>query len=343
MTQTANTVPVSEAQPPFFVGVDVGGTNIKFGLVDDAGQTVAFSTRPTKVEEGPDQGVARMADAIRQLISLAGVESASVPRVGLATPGTMDIPAGMLLTPHNLPSWKHYPIRDKLAAACGIPVAFDNDANAAAFGEYWVGRGKDYGSMVLLTLGTGIGGGIIIDGHVVRGENSHGAECGHLIIDSRPDARVCMCGQPGHLEGYASATAVIRRTIEALEAGAETSLREPWQAGEEIEPILLYNHAKQGDRFSLDMILETAMYLGVGITSFLHVIDPHAVVLGGAMNFGGWEDDIGRKFHQRIRAEVQQRAFPVLAEKTVIDFASLGGDAGYLGAAGIARSEHARS
>jgi glucokinase len=336
-------VAISAARLPLFVGIDVGGTNIKFGLVDDAGQTVAFSTCSTDVEKGPDQAVERMADAIRQLITQAGAKRDRVPRVGLATPGTMDIPAGMLLTPHNLPSWEYYPIRDKLAAACGIPVSFDNDANAAAFGEYWVGRGKDYGSMVLLTLGTGIGGGIIIDGHVVRGENSHGAECGHLIIDSRPDARICMCGQPGHLEGYASATAVVRRTVEALQAGAQTSLREPWESGEEVSAKLLYLHAKQGDQFSLDMILETGTYLGVGITSFLHVIDPNAVVLGGAMDFGGADDQIGWRFLERIREEVRQRAFPVLAERTVIDFASLGGDAGYLGAAGIARSQHAKS
>lgn len=336
-------IPISQAQAPFFVGIDVGGTNIKFGLVDNEGQTVGFSTCPTEVDRGPDSGVQRMAAALAQLIEQMGLTKADVPRVGLATPGTMDIPAGMLLMPHNLAAWQNYPIRDKLAAACGIPVSFDNDANAAAFGEYWVGRGREYRSMVLLTLGTGVGGGIIIDGHVVRGENSHGAECGHLIIDCRADARVCMCGQPGHLEGYASATAVVRRTLEGLQAGASSSLRGPWQNDEEVTSKLVYDHARQGDRFALDIVLDTAMYLGVGITSFLHVIDPNAVVLGGAMDFGGADDEIGGQFLERIREEVRRRAFPVLSERIVIDFASLGGDAGYLGAAGIARADHLKA
>jgi glucokinase len=343
MSDSENFVPVSQAKSPFFVGIDVGGTNIKLGLVDDLGQTVGFLTCATDVEKGPDSGVERMAAAITRLIAQTGLTPGDVVRVGLATPGTMDIPAGMLLMPHNLATWKNYPIRDRLAQACGLPVAFDNDANAAAFGEYWVGRGREYRSLVLLTLGTGVGGGIIIDGHVVRGENSHGAECGHLIIDCRDDARVCMCGQPGHLEGYASATGVVRRTVEALEAGADSSLREPWQAGEEITAKSLYDHAREGDRFSLKIILDTAMYLGIGITSFLHVIDPNAVVLGGAMDFGGAADEIDGQFLERIREEVRRRAFPVLSERIVIDFASLGGDAGYLGAAGIARAEHLRA
>ena len=128
-----------------------------------------------------------------------------------------------------------------------------------------------------------------------------------------------------------------------LQAGADSSLREPWQADEEITAKLLYDHAKQGDPFSLDIILDTGMYLGVGITSFLHVIDPNAVVLGGAMDFGGAADEIGGKFLERIREEVRRRAFPVLSERTVIDFASLGSDAGYLGAAGVARAEYLRA
>lgn len=340
MSDSLNHVPVSSARPPFFVGTDVGGTNIKMGMVDDAGQTVGFLSCPTEVEKGPDHGVGLMTKSIRELIAQTGVPEGDVVRVGLATPGTMDIPAGMLLMPHNLSTYQNYPIRDSLADACGLPVSFDNDANAAAYGEYWIGRGRDYRSMVLLTLGTGVGGGIIIDGHVVRGENSHGAECGHLIIDQRDDARKCMCGQPGHLEGYASATAVVLRTLEGLQAGAASSLRHPWQEGKDITAKLLYEHAKRGDQFSLNIILDTAMYLGIGITSFLHVIDPNAVVLAGAMNFGGADDDIGAQFLERIRAEIRKRAFPVLSDRIVIDFASLGSDAGYLGAAGIARADH---
>jgi len=335
--------PLSEATAPFLVGIDVGGTNTKLGLVDDEGRTLAFSSVPTDVEQGPDAAVDRWAAAVESLLDDAGVEKSAASRVGLATPGTMDIPQGMLLNPPNLKGWDNYPIRDRLRDACSMPVAFNNDANAAAFGEYWVGAGKEYNSMVLLTLGTGVGGGIILGDEVIDGENSHGAECGHAIIDYRDSARVCSCGGSGHLEAYASATAVVKRTIEALEAGAESSLRGPWQDGRELTTRLLYDHALQEDSFSLDIIFETAMYLGVGIVTFMHTLDPNAVVLGGAMDFGGPDCELGRRFLERIRQEVKRRAFAVLAQRTIVDFASLGGDAGYLGAAGIARLEHARS
>jgi len=343
MSHDSDLTPLSDAKRPLFIGIDLGGTNIKFGLVDDAGCTVDRTETPTDAKAGPDAAVKRMAEAIDQLATNADIGKDAIARVGLATPGTMDIPAGMLLVPPNLKGWEHYPIRDRLRDACGLPVSFNNDANAAAFGEDWVGRGRAYHSMVLLTLGTGVGGGIVIGGEVLDGEHSHGAECGHVIVDYRDSARVCGCGGTGHLEAYASATAVVKRTIEALDRGSDSSLREPWQAGKKITSKMLYEHAKQQDALSMDLILETAMYLGVGITCFMHVIDPDAVVLAGAMDFGGSDDEVGRRFLSRIREEVKRRAFPVLAERTVIDFASLGGNAGYLGAAGIARAEHMKT
>ena len=325
---------------PLFVGIDVGGTNIKVGLVDDSGRTLAFDNTPSEVPAGPQAAVERMAAKIDELVAKCGAEKGDIAQFGLATPGTMDIAAGMLLHPHNLPGWEEFAIRDRLSEVCGLPVSYNNDANAAAYGEYWVGRGREYKSMVLLTLGTGVGGGIIIDGEVLDGEHSHGAECGHLIIDYQDDARVCPCGQPGHLEGYASATAVVARACEALETGAKSTLKESFDGGVAITAKMIYDHALAGDQFSLNVIADTALYLAVGITTLLHVIDPDAVVLGGAMDFGGDDCKLGRRFIEQIREQVRKRAFPVLAEKTVIDFASLGGDAGYLGAAGIARAEY---
>lgn len=340
MPEKSQYISLDQAERPLVAGIDVGGTNIKVGLVDAAGGTLAFDNIPTEVPQGPDAAIRRMAQKVADLIDQVGADRGDLARAGLATPGTMDIPNGLLLHPHNLPGFENYPVRDRLAAACGAPVSYNNDANAAAYGEYWVGRGRDYTSMVLLTLGTGVGGGIIIHGEVIDGHHSHGAECGHLIIDYHDDARVCPCGKPGHLEAYASATGVVARTQDALSGGAESSLNGLVQSGEELSSKAVYEHARDGDAFALDVVLETAMYLGVGITSFLHVIDPEAVVLGGAMDFGGPGDPIGDRFLARIREEVDRRAFPVLAERTVIDFASLGGDAGYLGAAGIALKEH---
>jgi glucokinase len=191
--------------------------------------------------------------------------------------------------------------------------------------------------MIMLTLGTGVGGGIIIGDLSVDGEHSHGSELGHVILDYHEDARVCPCGHTGHLEAYASATSLVKRTYEMLSDGVASSLSDRIAKGETLSALLIDEEAEKGDALAWEVILETAMYLGVGIVTLMNTIDPAAIVLGGAMTFGGHGSDVGRKFIARVREEVAKRAFPVPRERTVIDFASLGGDAGYIGAAGIGR------
>lgn len=336
-------ISAAEARPPFFVGVDLGGTNTKMGLVDDEGRTFAFNSLPTQVPDGPERGVERMGQAVLEMIDQAGLTPHDVPAVGLGSPGTMDIPAGMLLEPHNLPGWFQFPIRDTLQRHCGKPVTFANDAGAAAFGEFWCGSGRHFESLILLTLGTGLGGGIIVGDTSIDGRHSHGAECGHIIIDCHETARVCPCGATGHLEGYVGATAVIQRTEEALASGRPSSIRAQFDGGAELTPRLLAQEAEAGDALALELILETACYLGIGIVTLVHTIDPDGVILGGAMTFGGADRPLGQKFLDRIRQEFRARAFPVLAKRVAIDFASLGGDAGYIGAAGLARASYRRA
>jgi len=343
MTSEREFVPADKAQAPFFVGVDLGGTNTKVGVVDDRGRPLSWLSVPTRPEKGPQDATRRMGAAVKKAIRKAGLRPMAVARVGLGSPGTMDIPAGKLVQPVNLRGWDDFYIRDALSAECGLPVAFANDATAAAYGEFWVGSGRAFHSMVLLTLGTGIGCGIIIGDLLVEGENSHGAECGHVIINFDDDARYCGCGQRGHLEAYASATAVVKRTAEALQAGLISSLGDRLRGGDELSPKLLAEEAEAGDQLSMEIIIETARYLGIGVVSLMHTIDPNGVLLGGAMTFGGKQSKLGRRFLSRVKEEVARRAFPVLAQRTKIDFASLGGDAGYIGAAGIARMEHRRS
>lgn len=340
MAEIRRFVTVEEAQAPFFVGIDLGGTNIKVGVVDDQGRPLSWLSIPTEVERGAEDAARRMGEAVHRVIHDAGLKADAVARVGLGSPGGMDIPAGMLTTIINLTGWDNFPIRDRVSHHCGMPVTFENDANAAAYGEYWVGSGRDYESMVLLTLGTGIGCGIIIGDLVVQGAHSHGGEAGHVIIDPSPNARMCGCGWRGHLEAYASATAVIKRTREALDDGRESSLSQRLADGEELTPKLIAEEAERGDGLSNEIISETARYLGIGTVSVIHVVDPAVVLLGGAMTFGGRESDLGRRFLARVDEEVRRLARPVLAQKTAIDFATLGGDAGYIGAAGVARLEY---
>ncbi len=343
MQESRTFISRDEAQAPFFAGIDLGGTNIKVGVVDDLGRPLSWLKIPTESQRGPDEGARRMAEAVREAARQAGIEYRELVGAGLGSPGTMDIPAGMLLEPHNLPGWYHFPIRERVSQYAELPVTFVNDANAAAYGEFWVGTGRDFHSMVLFTLGTGVGCGVIIGDLLIEGEHSHCAECGHIIVDSSPTARMCGCGQPGHLEAYASATGLIKRAEEAL-ANDTDSVLHAWLAeGRRLTPLLLAEAAQQAqDALALELIFETARWLGIGAVDLAHTIDPDGIVFGGAMTFGGADDALGRAFLDRIRQEFRQRAFPVLAEAIKIDFASLGGDAGYLGAAGIARLAYRR-
>lgn len=330
-------VPISKAQPPFYLGVDVGGTGIKIGLVDDLGATLGYTSIATEEPKGPADAMQRVASACEQLLATVGLIKSQVSRVGLGTPGSQDIPKGLLIAPPNHPHWHHFPIVQCLTDTIQLPVSFANDANAAAFGEFWIGTGKVHHSMVLLTLGTGVGGGIIIDDQLVVGHNSFGGECGHMIIDPSPTARLCAWGGGrGHLEAYASATAVALRAREELQAGASSLLS---AQKDTVTAKRIYEAAGQGDLWAQKIIDETADYLAIGIASMVHMVDPGLVVLGGAMNFGGSQSPVGRAFLRRVQHSFRERSFEYVAAGTTIDFASLGGDAGYLGAAGIARTE----
>lgn len=321
---------------PFFVGVDVGGTNVKAGVVSDQGKSLSHINVPTEARRGPEEGLKNIGRAVQIAVDESHLQLSDIRGIGLATPGTMDIPAGMLLDPPNLPGWINFPIERRLAELMQIPTVLQNDANAAAYGEFWAGAAKGAKSLVFWTLGTGIGCGIIIGDLIIEGAHSHGAECGHIIIEMH-NGRRCGTGQYGTLEAYASAKGLIARCQEALDAGRQSAIRGRLAAGEELTPLLIAQVAETGDELAEELVLDTARFMGVGTTSLMHTIDPEMVLFGGAMTFGGSQSPLGRKFIQEIRTEVNRRAFPVPAAKTTIEFASLGGNAGYIGAAGCAR------
>jgi len=330
-------LPRAEAVTPLYAGVDLGGTNIKAALVDDHGRMLAFHTEKTHVERGPEDAAARMGRAVHLLAEQAGVATTDIAGVGLGSPGPLDIPRGTIVRAGNLVGWDGFPLRDRVAEHCGLPVTFANDANAAAYGEFWVGAAREHDSLVLLTLGTGVGGGIIIGDTNVEGAHSHGSECGHIIVDPADSARMCPCGLTGHLEAYASAKSIVARAREALARGGGGGLAAAIAAGEDLTPIVIGREAEGGDPLATELLMETARWLGIGIVSLMHTVDPEAVMIGGAMTFGGDAAPVGRAFMEGIRTEVRRRTFPVLAAATVIGYASLGGDAGAIGAAGLAR------
>jgi glucokinase len=319
----------ADRRPPFYLGIDLGGTNIKSGVVDDQGRPLSSVSLETQAERGPEVGIANLAEAGRRAVAASGLGWGDIAAVGLGSPGTMDIPGGMLLEPPNLPGWNQLPIRDLLAEKLQKRTVLQNDANAAAFGEYWAGAGRGTKSLVLFTLGTGIGCGIVEEGRVVEGRHSHGGECGHIIIQME-NARQCSCGAYGHLEAYASATALVKRAQEALAQNGDSSLLRKLPEGS-LTSRAIDEASRAGDPLARRLMRETAHYLAVGAVCLMHTIDPDIVLFSGGMIAAG------KPFLEDIRHDIRAMAFPTLARGVRIEYAELGGDAGFIGAAGCAR------
>jgi len=314
-----------------YIGLDVGGTTMKACVVDSAGHASTSVSMPTESQRGQEAGLATMCETIRRAAAAANKTMADIAGIGVATPGTMDIKAGLILDPPNLKPWRNVPVRQFVHDTFKIPTAFQNDANAAAYGEYWVGAGREVKSMVLFTLGTGIGGGIIIDDKVLEGQHSHGGEIGHMKI-AYEGGRLCGCGRLGCLEAYASATAVVKRTREMLVTDPNSTLhRALTDTEEELSSRTIFMAAEHGDELAKKIVDETAYFLAVGAMNMMHTIDPDAIVFAGGMTHAG------EPFLERIQHYIHQLALPVPAAKTLVRYAQLGSDAGYYGSAACAK------
>jgi len=342
MSENQAFVSRSEARAPFFVGIDVGATCTTIGVVDDLGRPISRVIVPTEPGQGTERHVARIGVGVREAAGRAGLAGPDIVRVGLGATGTVDLARGALVAPARLTGWDGFPLRDRVSEHCELPVSFDSSANAAAYGEFWVGAGRDSDSIVLLTIDSEIDCGMVFDDLLSEGEHLQGAECGHMIIHDGDDARTCACGQRGHLEAYASTAAIIGRTRQSLDAGRSSSLSRRLADGESLTPKLVAEEAESGDQLALEIVLDTASHLAVGIVNLMHTVDPEAVLVGGASAFGGEDTALGSRFLERLRTDVARRAFPFLAQRTVVKLAGLGSAAGFIGAAGIARREHQR-
>jgi glucokinase len=304
-----------------YVGIDLGGTNLKLGLVSPDGQLLHSHATPTEAQHGPQHVLGRMAAGVRELCQRAGVRVADVAAVGVGVPGPLDTRQGMVVFTPNMPGWRNVRVRDTLQAALGRTVVMENDANVAGYGEFRCGAARNVRDMFLLTLGTGIGGGIILDGRMLRGHTDTGAELGHIIICY--GGRRCGCGARGCLEAYASATAVVARAEEQLAAGAASALA--GRKGVTCKDV--FDAAAAGDAFAARIVEETADYLATGIASLLHVLNPQMVVLTGGMM------GAGEAFIDRVRKTVRETAIERASSACEIRWSSLGGNAGILGAA----------
>jgi len=301
-----------------YIGIDLGGTNLKLGLVSADGQILDRLTTPTEADEGPDHVLQRMAQAVRDLATQAGIELGKVAAVGVGAPGLVHWDAGVVRFAPNLKGWVNVPVRDTLHEKLGMPVNLENDANAAAYGEFRCGAGRDVQTMFLLTLGTGVGGGIVIDGRLFRGTSDTGAELWHTIVQH--GGRLCGCGNRGCLEAYASATAVVARFRADADEVSPLARRENLTCEDVFKAV-------GTDKPAARIVEETAEYLAVGIASIMHVLNPEMVALTGGMM------GAGDAFLERVQHHVRQTAFESTWKACQVRWSTLGGDAGILGAA----------
>ncbi len=250
--------PLNEATPPLFLGVSLGGKFLKIGVVDSTGRTISYFATPSESEHGPEVSTQQIARAISSALEKTGLTAKSITGAGFSFPGSMDPQTNKLHRPPNYPDWKGYPITERLTELTGLPaIRFSNNANASAYGEFWIGAGKEAQSLCLLELERGIGCGIIVEGREIAGANGYGGEYGHMIVDSSPGARWCNCRQQGHLEAYVSATGVARRTREMLEIGLHSSLQERVNSATPLYdiPRMVYEEAVKGDSLASEIIM----------------------------------------------------------------------------------------
>lgn len=310
------------------IGVDLGGTHLRVGVVDKDGRILKKVEGSTSVQDGKDKVIERLIEIIRTFLEEAKSESLDIIAIGLGAPGIINIKKGIMAVAPNLPDWVDVPLRDIIGENTGIPVVLDNDANAWAFGEKWIGAGRDFQDFILITLGTGMGGGIIHKGDIFHGADGMAGEIGHMTVN--PDGPVCGCGNNGCLQVYASAKGIVERTIGAIEAGAETKLRELTEGNfYRISSDMVYEAAKEGDSFARDIMREMGRYLGIGMANLINIFNPEAIIIGGGVS-EAWD-----LFIEPAKKEIQRRAFIIPAERTAIIQSSLS-EGGLIGAAGIA-------
>jgi len=313
----------------FLVGVDLGGTNIVAAAVtEDGSEVVAVRSEPTRADQGADavvDRIVRMIDTvIAETIAQTGVKRSDVLGIGVGAPGPLDRKRGIVVTTPNL-GWTNFPLRDVISTATKLPVRIDNDANCATLGEWWLGAARGAQNVIGLTIGTGIGGGIILNGRLYHGSSDVAGEIGHTTIDVT--GRRCKCGNYGCLEAYASGPSIADRAREALASDDGTLLARMVDGDlSKITAATVYDAAKEGDEVALDVVRETARLLGAGVANLLNIFNPDVVVLAGGVTHAG------EALFEPLRREVRKRAFQPAVDAVRIVPGTLPGTAGVVGA-----------
>lgn len=303
------------------IGIDLGGTNFAVGLVDESGKIVVRSQGKTKVDDGPQIVAKRLAEVVNKV-----KEGVEVSAVGIGSPGSIDHKKGVVRFSPNFPGWRDFPLAEQISKYTNLEVYVENDANAYALGEHTFGVGRGYDHLVCLTLGTGIGGGVITHGVLLRGSTGIGAELGHMNV--LPNGPKCGCGSNGCLEALASATAMKRFILEGYSRHTDSSLfkqKEP----DQITPKDIFEHAKMGDQFALSIFDTVVDAIAVAVGSLVNIFNPQLVVLGGGIA------NAGEFLLNPIVERSKDYVLPTMLGTYQIKLSELGKDAGILGAASI--------
>jgi len=310
----------------YVVGIDLGGTNIVVGTIaEDGSELLGLVSEPTLPDQGGDAVIARIVKLARA--SMAQAKGKEIVGVGIGSPGPLDTETGIVILTPNL-GWVNMPLRDRVADGLKLPTVLDNDANCAIYGEWWRGAAQGVDDVIGLTIGTGIGGGIILGGEIYHGASDVAGEIGHMTIDA--NGRLCKCGNQGCLEAYASGPAIAARAVEGIEAGAKSALPQYVQGDlSKITAQVVYEAANDGDGYALEVVRETAKLLGAGVASLVNIFNPSVVVICGGVT------QAGEKLFGPLTAEVHRRAFKPAWEVCRILPGTLPGTAGVYGAAAV--------
>jgi glucokinase len=336
--------------PDFSIGVDLGGTNLRIAAVSADGQLLEKVTLGTKVALGRDHVISEMCEAIQRL-SAQYKETGKLLGAGIGVPGIIDMQTGMLRKSANLPGWEEFPVRAEIERRLGARVVLENDANVAALGEQWLGAARGVPNMAVVTLGTGIGGGIVLNGKIWHGMNGMSGEFGHVTLE--PEGHICGCGNRGCAEQYASASAIVRMAREAIASGEASTFAAAASSDPEFGAKSIYNLAIQGDEHARRIFRNFGRYLGMLLADLVNVLNLDMYVIGGGVS-SAWDayapnmfeelrerslvyaataavnplmNDVSK--HEGASAQTESRT----ERKTIITRALLGSDAGLYGAA----------
>ena len=322
-------------QEKWLVGVDLGGTTIKLAFISVYGEILHKWEIPTNISEKGKYITVDIAKAIDEKLQELGEQKSKLAGLGMGAPGPVHMATGLIYEAINL-GWKDYPLKDLLEVETGLPVVVDNDANIAAIGEMWKGAGEGAKDIVCVTLGTGVGGGVIANGEVVHGVSGAGGEIGHITVLPEGGAP-CNCGKTGCLETVASATGIVRLAKEALQSSKdEGELRSRWNEAGAVTAKDVFDAARNGDAFAQSILDRVASYLGLAIANFSNALNPEKVVIGGGVSKAG---DV---LLQPVQKYFEKYAFPRVAKSTKLAIATLGNDAGVIGGAWLVKTKIAK-